>query len=75
MAGGILSRATDAVGISNVFTKVGQATGTWSALAQTARAWCPGLPLIGYERGEELAQARSSGFHAAGALRVWIANA
>ncbi len=75
VAGGILSRAADAVGISNVFTKVGPAAGTWSALAQTARAWCPGLPLIGYERGEELAQARSSGFHTAGTLRVWIANA
>lgn len=75
VAGGILSRAADAVGISNAFTKVGRPTGTWWALAQTARAWCPGLPLIGYERGEELAQARSSGFHTAGALRVWIANA
>ena len=74
VAGGILSRTVDAVGISNVFTKVGQATGTWAALAQAARIWSPDLPLIGYEQGEELAHAQSGGFHAAGALRVWIAH-
>ena len=41
MAGGILTRTADVVGISNVFTKVGQATETWSALAQAARAGFP----------------------------------
>jgi hypothetical protein len=74
VAGGILSRTAHVVGISNVFTEVGQATETWSALAQAARTLFPDLPLIGYERGEDLAHAQRSGFHTAGALRVWIAH-
>jgi hypothetical protein len=73
-AGGIASRNADVAGLSNVFTHRGDPSETWSALAQCARARIPGLPLIGYERGKELAQAQNGGFHIAGPLRVWIAN-
>ena len=74
IAGGIVSRSVDAAGISNVFAEPGHGSETWSALAQCAWAHFPDLPLIGYERDEELADALRSGFHAVGALRVWIAN-
>jgi hypothetical protein len=74
IAGGIVSGSARVAGLSNVFTGVGHESETWSALAQCARAFFPGLPLIGYERGEELAHAQSGGFQTAGALRVWITS-
>ncbi len=74
IAGGIVSDGARVAGVTNVFTEVGHESETWSALAQCARASFPGLPLIGYERGEELTHALSSGFQTAGALQVWIAN-
>jgi len=74
VAGGIVNRSADAVGISNVFTEAGHGSQTWSALAQCARAFFPDLPLIGYERGESLADALSSGFQDIGSLRVWLAD-
>ena len=75
IAGGILSRSAHVAGVSNVYTRAGDASETWSGLAQCARARFPDLPLIGYEGGEELIHAQSSGFYAAGPLRVWIATA
>jgi hypothetical protein len=74
VAGGIVNRSADAVGISNVFTEAGHGSETWSALAQCARASFPDLPLIGYERSESLPDALSSGFHDVGSLRVWLAD-
>jgi hypothetical protein len=75
VAGAIVSGGARVAGVSNVFTEVGNELETWAALAQCARASFPGLPLIGYERGEELSRALDSGFQTAGALQVWIANA
>jgi hypothetical protein len=75
VAGGIVSPSAQVVGISNVFTEVGRESETWSDLMQCARAYVPNLPLVGYESGEELGHALSSGFQIAGTLRVWIANA
>jgi hypothetical protein len=31
----------------------------------------PGLPIVGYERGEDLAAARAAGFRVLGPLRIW----
>ena len=74
LAGGIVNRSADAVGISNVFSEAGHGSETWSTLAQCAGAFFPDLPLIGYERGEALADAQNSGFQAVGLLRVWLAD-
>jgi hypothetical protein len=38
---------------------------------RAAAALRPGLPIVGYERGEDLAEARQAGFTALGPLRVW----
>ena len=35
----------------------------------------PGLPLVGYERGDDLTAMTALGFRPTGALRVWIAPA
>jgi hypothetical protein len=74
LAGGIVNRSAGAAGISNVFSEAGHGSETWSALAQCARAFFPDLPLIGYERGEALADAQNSGFQAVGLLPVWLAD-
>ena len=31
----------------------------------------PGLPIVGYERGEDLAAAQQAGFTVLGSLRIW----
>lgn len=74
VAGGIISRSAHSIGISNVFTRKGNPLGTWSALRQSAGAIFPGLPLIGYEQGEDLVVAQASGFRAVGPLKVWISD-
>jgi hypothetical protein len=74
IAGGIVNRCERAAGVSNVLTAVGDPLQTWSALAENAWALFPGLPLVGYEGGEDLTDARISGFATVGGLRVWIAG-
>lgn len=74
IAGGIVTGSAHVAGLSNVFTGAGRESETWSELAQCGRAFFPRLPLIGYERGEELTHAHSGGFQTVGGLRVWITN-
>jgi hypothetical protein len=42
-------------------------------LGQLARAF-PGLPIVGYEHGDELAAWCALGFEPLGPLRVWLKN-
>ena len=67
--GGILNRGADVVGLSNLFgSKIDL---VWRSLTATAREIFPGLPLVGYERGNELAAAKLAGFESIAPLRVW----
>ena len=66
-AGAILNRTGDVVGISNV-----SATTAWPGAVATAAGLYPGLPLVGYEAGDDLAAARRHGFEVIGPLRVWM---
>ena len=34
----------------------------------------PGLPVVGYDAGDDLAHAKRLGFHTVGPLRVWLAE-
>jgi hypothetical protein len=43
----------------------------WRSLAAMAYEVFPGLPLVGYDRGNELAAAHQAGFETIGPLRVW----
>jgi hypothetical protein len=74
VAGAIANRTGEVVGLSNVFAPPGaprEAAHFWAG-GVTAASWAfPGLPLVGYERGEELIIARQLGFEAVGPLRVW----
>ncbi len=69
LGGGILNRAAEAVGLSNLF---GSSIDTvYRHLAAMAPEIFPGLPLVGYEHGAELAAAHRAGFKTVGSLRVW----
>jgi hypothetical protein len=71
VGGAIAYTAGGVTGISNVF-KSGIADGPlWAGAVRAIARVRPGLPIVGYERGEDLAAARRSGFAILGSLRVW----
>ena len=74
-AGAIVNRAAGAAGLSNLFGPSDQATRTFASAVAAAQAVCPGLPLVGYESGDDLAAAQTVGFAASGPLRVWVSRA
>jgi hypothetical protein len=58
-------------GISNVF-KSGIADGPlWTSAVRVIARLRPGLPIVGYERGEDLAAAREAGFRVLAPLLIW----
>jgi hypothetical protein len=69
-AGAIAYRSDDVVGVSNVFGPPDQA---WPGVIGQLTQRFPGIPIVGYEQGEDLAAARRHGFEPIGPLRVWIA--
>ncbi|MFV2085151.1 hypothetical protein [Micromonospora sp. LOL_021] len=73
-AGGfVLTCAGDVVGLSNLFAAdSGHWSDVWAAAINEAAVHFPGLPLVGYEQGDDLARARESGFEPVDALRVWL---
>ncbi|GGT12423.1 MULTISPECIES: hypothetical protein [Streptomyces] len=72
-AGAAANEAAGVVGVSNVFTAAGVPVDeAWSgALDRIAALW-PGLPVVGYESGEDLEAAARHGFAPLGPLRVWL---
>ncbi|MFY1655555.1 hypothetical protein ACN27J_32305 [Solwaraspora sp. WMMB762] len=73
-AGGfVLTCDGDVVGLSNLFAAdSSRRSDVWTAAIIEAAAHFPGLPLVGYEQGDDLARARAHGFAPIGALRVWL---
>jgi hypothetical protein len=67
--GGILNRGAEVVGLSNLFGS--KTDWVWRSLTAMAGEIFPGLPLVGYESGKELAAAKLAGFETVGPLRVW----
>ena len=74
LSGGlVLNRSAGLVGLSNLFVAdSGDAVAVWSSAITAAAEHFPGLPLVGYERGDDLEVAFASGFDALGTLRVWL---
>jgi hypothetical protein len=71
VAGAIANRTGDVVGVSNVFAPDADAAGCWAGCLATIIDAFPGLPLVGYERGNGLIIAQALGFEVVGPLRVW----
>jgi hypothetical protein len=73
IAGAIANRTgQDLVGLSNVFTIDQDPDRAWSGCLAYLDAALPGLAIVGYEAGGELAVALGRGFQAIGALRIWM---
>lgn len=72
VAGFMLYRAEDVVGVSNVVAGTADAPAVWRSLTVLAAQTFPRLPLVGYESGRELEEAMTSGFEAGDTLRVWV---
>ncbi|MFD8148131.1 hypothetical protein [Streptomyces sp. NPDC059708] len=72
-AGAVLSAGGGVVGVSNVFaTTPADADGAWAAALDASAHHWPGLPVVGYEHGEDLDAALRAGFSPIGPLRVWL---
>ncbi len=72
VAGGTFYRADGVVGVSNVVADADEAPAVWRDLSALAAVMFPGLPLVGYESGDELKAARKAGFEIGDPLRVWV---
>ncbi|GAA1672786.1 hypothetical protein GCM10009830_18740 [Glycomyces endophyticus] len=70
-AGAVLTRGGGVVGVSNVFAADGAGAG-WPVALAAAHALFPGVPLVGYEHGDDLDAALRHGFAPLGPLRVWL---
>ncbi|MFN8444086.1 MAG: hypothetical protein U0175_25110 [Caldilineaceae bacterium] len=72
IAGAIANRTDTVVGLSNLFTPAAEdSVAFWAGCVATAQATFPGLPLVGYESGADLACAEAVGFEKLQSLRVW----
>ncbi|MGW4487568.1 hypothetical protein ACWEOE_27430 [Amycolatopsis sp. NPDC004368] len=68
-----MNHTSGLVGLSNLFAVDGSdVAAVWSSAITAAAVHCPGLPLVGYEHGDDLAHSLASGFDALGRLRVCL---
>lgn len=65
-AGAVVNLSSDCVGLSNCFGR-----GAFPAAATLCAQLAQDLPVVGYERGDDLRAALDSGFEATGLLRIW----
>ena len=72
VAGGTLYKAEGVVGLSNVVAEPNDAVPVFRDLASLAANTFPGLPLVGYESGDELKAATNAGFEPGDKLRIWV---
>jgi hypothetical protein len=59
------------VGLSNVFAPAVDTAAVWAKVVDYVGELFPGRPVVGYERGDDLAAAEGAGFRPVGPLRVW----
>jgi hypothetical protein len=74
LAGGaVLNRTAELIGLSNLFAVGGtDPAAIWSCALTAATDHFPGLPIVGYEHGNDLLAALDGGFSPLGPLRVWL---
>lgn len=60
------------VGVSNLFAADGDLDAAWAGCLGTLARHRPGLDVVGYESGDDLAAAVRAGFTPVGGLRVWL---
>lgn len=71
VAGAIANRSDGIAGWSNFFAPAAEMRDRAAESLATIGQVFPGLPIAGYEHGDELRNARALGFESIGPLRVW----
>ncbi|MFI6301589.1 hypothetical protein ACIBCH_06960 [Amycolatopsis thailandensis] len=71
VSGVTANRDGDFAGLSNLYTR-GDVDDAWRGATSAVAASFPGLPITGYESGEDLDAALRNGYTALGPLRVWL---
>jgi hypothetical protein len=71
VGGAIAFTAGGVTGISNVFKSGIVSESLWEGVVRAVAGLRPGLPIVGYEQGEDLVAARAAGFRVLGPLRIW----
>jgi len=72
VAGAVLNRSADVVGLSNFFSESRITSASWGGCLALAGTLFPGSVLVGHESGDALDAARDHGFETTGSLRVWL---
>jgi hypothetical protein len=72
VAGAIANRSAGVVGWSNFFAPATEMFDHAAVSLATIAGEFRGLPIVGYEHGDDLRNAHSLGFESIGPLRVWI---
>jgi hypothetical protein len=72
VAGAIANRSATVASVTNVFSADDDLDAAWRGSVAAVAAHGGDLPLLGYERGDDLEVARRYGFEPLGPLRVWI---
>jgi hypothetical protein len=71
-AGAVANRSEGVIGVSNVFAAQGGLDAAWPVVLEAVHSLFPGVPVVGYEHGDDLAVAVRHGFTPVGPLRVWL---
>lgn len=71
VSGVIANRDGDFAGLSNLYSH-GDLDDAWRGATSAVATTFPGLPITGYERGDDLDAALRNGYTALGPLRVWL---
>jgi len=72
VAGAVLNRSSEVVGITNFFADSQIASACWDGCLDLAGTLFPRSFLVAYQSGNALDAARTHGFDTAGPLRVWL---
>lgn len=72
VAGAIASHTGQVVGLSNIFGPASASLQFRAGCIAAAITRFPGLPLVGYEAGLDLAEMQALGFEAIGPVRIWV---
>lgn len=71
VASGALNRTGDVVGLSNLFSGRPDVGPLFPGSVRLAQTLNPGVPIVGYERGDDLRAAEQAGFARVADLTVW----
>ena len=71
VASGAVNRTGDVVGLSNVFSAFARVGPLFPGCVRLVQELYPGIPIVGYERGDNLVAAERAGFARVHGLTVW----